>query len=242
MSPSGTDGNASEAVKKLAKGRKRKICPLIINDLRKRFLAIFNFFTASQSWVVGRALRARRGGQRFPRTENAPCAHEPQRSSSPSPPQTCGGEGRGEEASSGRRILAPPPLGGTNPSPCPSPRCAGRGNRQVALWWYQDGPPSGFMGRTARPTFFPAATDTLPRATLPSRRATGPVAARRRLRLYSQHPFSRRRLLCSQSECGRHAILPFLAQRHPFFGFICLHQPSLDRVMAGEVPEMLDNK
>ena len=44
-----------------------------------------------------RALRARRGGQRVPRSDNAPCAHEPPRASSPSPPQTCGGEGRGEE-------------------------------------------------------------------------------------------------------------------------------------------------
>jgi CheY-like chemotaxis protein len=38
------------------------------------------------------------GGQRIPRSEKAPCAPEPPRASSPSPPQTCGGEGWGEEA------------------------------------------------------------------------------------------------------------------------------------------------
>ena len=52
----------------------------------------------SLSLVVGRALRARRGGQRIPRSDNAPCAPEPPRASSPSPPHTCGGEGWGEEA------------------------------------------------------------------------------------------------------------------------------------------------
>jgi len=57
---------------------------------------------------------------RTPRTEIAPCAHEPPAPSSPSPPHTCGGEGREEEAS------------------------------------------SGFMGRTARPAFFPSVTDAVP--------------------------------------------------------------------------------
>jgi hypothetical protein len=38
------------------------------------------------------------------------------------------------------RILAQLPLGGTNPSPWPSPRFAGRGNCQVAWWSQQDAP------------------------------------------------------------------------------------------------------
>ena len=47
--------------------------------------------------------------ERTLRTDNAPCAPEPPRASSPSPPHTCGGEGRGEEALSGfmgRRLSA----------------------------------------------------------------------------------------------------------------------------------------
>jgi len=42
-----------------------------------------------------------RARERPPRTSCAPCAPEPPRASSPSPPHTCGGEGWGEEASSG---------------------------------------------------------------------------------------------------------------------------------------------
>jgi hypothetical protein len=40
--------NASEAVKKLILRTKSKTRPFVINDLQKRNLAIFNFFTASQ--------------------------------------------------------------------------------------------------------------------------------------------------------------------------------------------------
>jgi hypothetical protein len=43
--------------------------------------------------------RRQQNKARIPRTDNAPCAPEPPPASSPSPPQTCGGEGRGEEAS-----------------------------------------------------------------------------------------------------------------------------------------------
>ena len=39
------------------------------------------------------------GQDRIPRTDEAPRASEPPRASPPSPPHTCGGEGRGEEAS-----------------------------------------------------------------------------------------------------------------------------------------------
>jgi tetratricopeptide (TPR) repeat protein len=46
----------------------------------------------------GRRLKEEGGEQRIPRSDNAPCAPEPPRASSPSPPQTCGGEGWGEEA------------------------------------------------------------------------------------------------------------------------------------------------
>jgi hypothetical protein len=36
-------------VKKLVDGEKHKMCLLVINDLRKPILAVFNFFTASDA-------------------------------------------------------------------------------------------------------------------------------------------------------------------------------------------------
>jgi myo-inositol-1(or 4)-monophosphatase len=57
-----------------------------------------NFTYGVPHACVSIALQER--GERLPRTFDAPCAHEPPRVSSPSPPHTCGGEGRGEEDSS----------------------------------------------------------------------------------------------------------------------------------------------